>query len=108
MYLSITSDINGCDDNFFDNFQRKMKLYILLALPVAALATGGLVGAPSTPGSPQNVDSLSGKHKEIVDFAFSQLTGGAVGSVNGLGSDACKKKAVRVENFTTQVIVFHI
>ena len=85
-----------------------MKLYILLALPVAAFATGGLVGAPSAPGAPQSLDSLSEKHKEIVDFAFSQLTGGYVGSVNGLGSDACKKKALRVENFTTQVIFFHI
>jgi len=66
-----------------------MKL-LLLVLP-ALVASQKLLGAP------EKVSQLGADEQGIVDFAFSQFTGGS-------HSSGCAKQVVRVENFHKQVV----
>jgi len=71
-----------------------MRVLLLLGLVVASTnALGGLLGGL------QEVENLTEKQQEMVDFAFSQLAGSTVaGSVN------CEQNKATVENFRQQVV----
>jgi len=66
-----------------------MLFALLLSLPVTALAAGAL-------GAPQSVSELSPEQLEIVNFAFTQLSGSSSGD--------CRQKVANIQKFTSQVV----